>query len=54
MSNFPREEVSKAAFGEQLVANLHPIYQGSFEYTVGNTELNTNIINGELLWKEIF
>lgn len=34
---------AKSAFGESLVAQLHPQYQGSFEYTVGNTDLNINI-----------
>lgn len=38
-----RAEVpQRAAFGELLVAQLSPIFQSSFEYTVGNTELNTN------------
>lgn len=35
------------AFGELLTAQLHPIFQGSFEYTVDNTDLNTNtVVNG--------
>jgi hypothetical protein len=35
-------DVSKTAFGEQLVGQLHPQFQGSFEYTVSNTDLTTN------------
>lgn len=35
------------AFGELLVGQLSPQFQGSFEYTVGNTDLNTNtVVNG--------
>lgn len=35
------------AFGELLTGQLHPIFQGSFEYTVDNTDLNTNtVVNG--------
>ena len=34
----------KTAFGELLVGQLHPQFQGSFEYTVGNTDLNTNTV----------
>ncbi len=34
----------KTAFGELLVGQLHPICQGSFEYTVDNTDLNTNTV----------
>ncbi len=38
---------AKTAFGELLVGQLHPIFQGSFEYTVSNTELNGNAeVNG--------
>lgn len=38
---------SKSAFGESLVAQLSPQFQGSFEYTVDNTDLNTNTeVNG--------
>lgn len=37
----------KTAFGELLVAELHPQIQQSFEYTVDNTDLNTNLeVNG--------
>jgi len=39
--------LSKTAFGELLTAELHPQFQGSFEYTVNNTDLNTNsTVNG--------
>ncbi len=37
------DQTGKTAFGELLVANLHPLFQGSFEYTVDNTDLNTNL-----------
>ncbi|HDY89997.1 MAG TPA: hypothetical protein ENH82_17985 [bacterium] len=41
------EQSSRTAFGESLVGQLHPIFQGSFEYTVDNTDLNTNTsVNG--------
>lgn len=37
----------KTAFGELLVAQLSPIFQNSFEYTVSNTALNKNTtVNG--------
>lgn len=37
----------KTAFGELLVGQLYPQFQGSFEYTVSNTDLNTNtVVNG--------
>lgn len=32
------------AFGEILVGQLSPQFQGSFEYTVSNTDLNTNTV----------
>ena len=32
------------AFGETLVGELHPQFQGSFEYTVSNTDLNANTV----------
>lgn len=32
------------SFGEQLVAELSPIFQSSFEYTVNNTDLTTNFV----------
>ncbi len=38
---------ARTAFGEELVGQLFPQFQGSFEYTVDNTDLNTNTgING--------
>lgn len=38
---------TKTAFGELLVGQLYPQFQGSFEYTVDNTDLNTNTtVNG--------
>ena len=40
-------EQNLTAFGELLVGQLHPIFQQSFEYTVDNTDLNTNtVVNG--------
>lgn len=44
MSYKPFIEDQKTAFGELLTGELHPQFQGSFEYTVDNTDLNTNII----------
>lgn len=35
-----------SAFGEQVVAQLHPQWQQSFEYTVSNTTLNENTVTG--------
>lgn len=35
-----------SAFGEQVVVQLHPQWQQSFEYTVSNTELNANTLVG--------
>ena len=36
-----------AAFGEMLSVAPHPLFQGSFEYTVDNTEITTNtVVNG--------
>lgn len=43
-SPLPVSEKSKTAFGEVLMGQLSPQFQGSFEYTVGNTDLNTNTI----------
>lgn len=40
----PVSEKSKTAFGEVLVGQLSPQFQGSFEYTVSNTDLNTNTV----------
>ena len=36
------EAQPRTAFGEILVGQLAPQFQGSFEYTAGNTDLNTN------------
>jgi len=44
MTYIPRFTPQTAAFGEQQVAEINPIFQGSFEYTVSNTELNTNTV----------
>ena len=38
------EILKKTAFGEVLVGQLSPQFQGSFEYTVDNTDLNTNTV----------
>lgn len=38
----PSIPLQKTAFGELLTGQLHPQIQGSFEYTVDNTDLNTN------------
>ena len=38
------EEQPKTAFGELLIGQLSPQFQGSFEYTVSNTDLNTNTV----------
>lgn len=35
-----------SAFGEQVVIELSPQWQQSFEYTVSNTDLNENIVTG--------
>ncbi len=35
----------KGAFGEAIFAELSPILQGSFEYTVSNTDINTNTVS---------
>jgi hypothetical protein len=37
-------QLGKTAFGELLTAQLSPQFQGSFEYTVDNTDLNTNTV----------
>lgn len=34
----------KTVFGELLTGQLYPQFQGSFEYTVDNTDLNTNTL----------
>ena len=47
MAYRPFVEQQKTAFGEIQVANLSPIFQNTFEYTVDNTELLTNlVVNG--------
>ncbi len=39
--------LQRTAFGELLIGQLHPQFQGSFEYAVDNTDLNTNtVVNG--------
>lgn len=40
------QELQRTAFNELLGAALSPIFSGSFEYTVTNTELNTNAVAG--------
>lgn len=44
MSNNVMQELPLTAFGDMRVAELTPQMQGSFEYTVDNTELNTNTV----------
>jgi hypothetical protein len=44
MTYKPFKENVKTAFGELLAGELHPQFQGSFEYTVDNTDLNTNTV----------
>ena len=44
MTYSPFKEATKTAFGELLAGELHPQFQGSFEYTVDNTDLNTNTV----------
>lgn len=44
MTYTPFKENPKTAFGEVLVGELYPQFQGSFEYTVSNTDLNTNTV----------
>jgi len=39
-----KTDTPRTAFGEQLSAELSPIFQGTFEYTVDNTELNVNTV----------
>lgn len=43
MSAYEFESLPLTAFGDLRIAELSPIVQGSFEYTVDNTELNTNM-----------
>lgn len=44
MTYIPKTKQPETAFGEILVGQLTPIFQYSFEYTVDNTELNTNTV----------
>ena len=44
MSHIPREKLPLTAFSDLRTAELTPQFQGSFEYTVDNTELNTNTV----------
>lgn len=44
MSNIINPDLPLTAFGDLRVAELTPVFQYSFEYTVGNTELNTNTV----------
>lgn len=47
MAYQPHIQDKTSAFGELLTAQLSPIFQGIFEYTVSNTELTTNtVVNG--------
>lgn len=39
-------KLHQTAFGELLTGELHPQFQGSFEYTVDNTDINTNTVVG--------
>ena len=40
----PAEAMPLTAFGDLRTAELSPQFQGSFEYTVSNTDLNANIV----------
>jgi len=40
----PFKDRPLTAFGDLRVAELSPVFQGSFEYTVDNTDLNTNTV----------
>ncbi len=47
MSRILQELNQKTAFGELQMGELHPQFQGSFEYTVDNTELmEQSVVNG--------
>ena len=39
----PRSEIAKTAFGDLRTAELHSQFQGSFEYTVDNSDLNDKV-----------
>lgn len=41
-----QDAIPKTAFGEQIAARRSPIFQGTFEYTVDNTELTSNTVAG--------
>ena len=43
----PVSETAKTAFGDLRVAELSPVFQGSFDYTVDTTDLNIHtVVNG--------
>lgn len=44
MTYAPFKDRPLTAFGDLRVAALSPVFQGTFEYTVGNTELNMNTV----------
>lgn len=44
MAYQPAKDRPLTAFGDLRVAQLSPVFQGTFEYTVDNTELNTNTV----------
>ena len=44
MTELRPQKLVTTAFGELLVGQLYPQFQGSFEYTVDNTELNSNTL----------
>lgn len=47
MTYIPQQKLPLSAFTDLRTAELHPQFQGSFEYTVDNTDLNKNTpING--------
>lgn len=50
VTRFPQPDAiedQKTAFGELLTGELHPQFQGTFESTVDNTDLNANaVVNG--------
>lgn len=44
MTYIPEQLLPLTAFGDMRTAEIVPIFQGSFEYTVDNTDLNTNTV----------
>lgn len=46
MTYQPAKDRPLTAFGDLRVAQLSPVFQGTFEYTVNNTELNANTVTG--------